>query len=202
MGTLVNASGRTVPLNATVFVVAPGGAIAVANSVNGIFSLPLNPSTTYSIYVNGSTVTPGPNGSFVQSWSAAAGASCALGSVNTSCSVPLVGTSRFVFLNGTLVASSIPGTVPGTLRLVGPSRSTNVTVVTTATGSFSASLLPGAYSLYATGGGSVEPLANLTSVLALQSSSTSLSVSLSPTWVDTISIVPRNGTAAGSARSR
>src|SRR5208282_3955970 len=54
-----------------------------------------------------------------------------------------------------------------------------------------------AYSLYATGGGSVEPLANLTSVLALQSSSTSLSVSLSPTWVDTISIVPPGGTGGG-----
>jgi asparagine N-glycosylation enzyme membrane subunit Stt3 len=195
--TFVNASGKTVPLNATVFVVAPGGAVAVANSADGVFSLPLNPSTTYSIFVNGSTVTPGPNGSFVQSWSAAAGASCSLGAVNTSCTVPLVGVPRFVMLNGTLVAAGVPGTVPGTLRLVGPYPSTNVTVVTTSTGSFSASLLPGAYSLYATGGGSAEPLANLTSILALQSSSTALSVALSPTWVDTISIVPPGGSGAG-----
>jgi len=197
LGTLVNALGKTVPLNATVFVVAPEGAVAVANSVDGTFSLPLNPSTTYSIFVNGSTVTPGPNGSFVQSWSATAGATCSLGSVNTSCTVPLVGVPRFVMLNGTLVAAGVPGTVPGTLRLVGPYPSTNVTVVTTTTGSFSASLLPGAYSLYATGGGSAEPLANLTSILALQSSSTTLSVALSPTWVDTISIVPPGGSGAG-----
>ncbi|MGA8604954.1 MAG: carboxypeptidase regulatory-like domain-containing protein [Thermoplasmata archaeon] len=196
-GTLVNASGATVPLNATAFVVAPGGAVAVANSVDGIFSLPLNSGTTYAVFVNGTTVTPGPNGSFVQSWSAAAGASCSLGAVNTSCDVPLVGVPRFVYLNGTLVASGVPGTVPGTLRLVGPYPSTNVTVVTTATGSFSASLLPGAYSLYATGGGSVEPLANLTSILALRSSSSPLSVSLSPTWVDTISVVPPGGPGGG-----
>jgi hypothetical protein len=90
------------------------------------------------------------------------------------------------------------GTVPGTIRLVGPYPSENVTVVTTSNGTFSVSVLPGAYSLYATGFGSAATRANLTSVLALPSTTlTPLTVALAPTWVDTISVAPPGGSSAG-----
>ncbi len=197
-GTLVNPSGATLLLSGTVHLVNRAGAAAVANAVNGTFSLPVGPSATYAVFVNGTTHVAGANGSYVQSWSAAAGASCSVGSVNASCSIPLVGVPEPVWLNGTLVVSGVPGTVPGTVRLVGPYPSTNATVLTTSTGTFSTPLLPGAYSLYATGSGSAQTLAALTSFLALPSTAVSpLSIALTPTWVDTISFAPPNGTVSG-----
>jgi len=197
-GTLVTPSGATVPLNATVHLVNPDGAVAVAGAVNGTFSLPLNPSTKYVVFVNGTTVTAGPNGSYLQSWSATAGASCSVGSGNSSCPVPLTGVPESVWFNGTLVVPGVPGTVPGTLRLIGPYPSTNATVLTTSTGTFSTRLVPGAYSLYATGSGSAQSLAALVSVLAFPSTTVgSVSVTLVPTWVDTISVAPPNGAVSG-----
>jgi dolichyl-diphosphooligosaccharide--protein glycosyltransferase len=193
-GTLVNGVGTTVPLNVTVRLVTPGGAAAVAKAVDGTFSVPLGARTAYTVFVNGTTTATGPNGSYLQSWSAPAGTSCAVGVVNTTCSIPLVSIPQTVWLNGTLVVPGVPGTVPGTLRLVGPYPSTSATVITTANGTFSALLLPGAYSLYVTGSGSAQSLADLTSVTALPSTASgSLTVNLAPTWVDTISVVPPNG---------
>jgi dolichyl-diphosphooligosaccharide--protein glycosyltransferase len=196
-GTLVDSSGGTVPLNATVHLAAPSGAVAVANAVLGTFSLPLNAATTYSVFVNGTTSSGGPNGSFLEAWSASVGATCSLGSTGSSCNVLLLGVPQSVWLNGTLVAAGVPGPVPGSLRLVGPYPSTAATLLNTSTGAFSTKLLPGAYSLYATGGGSSFTLASLTSILALSSSLGPLSVTLAPTWVDTISVAPPDGTVAG-----
>jgi len=181
-----------------VHLVNVAGAAAVANAVDGTFSLPLGPSATYAVFFNGTTSVAGANGSYSQSWSAAAGATCSVGSVNSSCNIPLLGVPQPVWLNGTLVVSGVPGAVPGTLRLVGPYPSTNATVLTTSTGTFSVPLLPGAYSLFATGSGSAQTLAALTSILALPSTTLSpLSVTLTPTWVDTISLAPPNGTVSG-----
>jgi len=196
-GTLVSGAGQTVALNATVHLVAPDGAAAVTNAVDGAFSLPLSPNTTYAVFVNGTTAVAGPNGSYVQSWSAAAGDSCSVGAVNATCSVRLSGFPQTVWLNGTLVVPGVPGTVPGTLRLVGPYPSTNVTVLTTSTGAFSTPLLPGAYSLYVTGSGTAQTLADLSTVLALPSATLApVSVTLVPTWVDTISLVAPSGAGA------
>jgi len=197
VGTLVNPTGGVVGLNGSVHLVAPGGAVAVAPAVNGSFSLALNPSTAYSVFINGTSTTSGPNGTFVQSWRVASGTQCAVGTLATTCNVPLLGTPEPVWLNGTLTAYGVPGPVPGTVRLVGPYPSTNATVLTTSSGSFSVYLAPGAYSLYATGGGSDQPLASLSHVLALPTSSRGLTVTLSPTWVETISVAPPNGTSAG-----
>jgi dolichyl-diphosphooligosaccharide--protein glycosyltransferase len=197
-GTLVNPDGTTVPLSVPVHLVSPGGAAAVANAVNGTFALPLGARTTYAVFVNGTTTATGPNGSYLQSWSASPGASCTVGSLNSSCSVPLIGVPQPVWINGTLVVPGVPGTVPGTLRWVGPYPSTNATVLTTSNGTFSARLLPGAYSLYAAGSGSAQSLADLTSIMALPSAAqASLTIVLAPTWVDTISVAPPNGTAGG-----
>jgi dolichyl-phosphooligosaccharide-protein glycotransferase len=196
-GVTKNATGAIVSLNATAFLVAPGGAVASAPLVDGNFSLSLAGNTTYSVFLNGSSLVPGPNGSYVQSWAVRAGATCILGSTSSPCSIPLVGAPVSVWLNGTLVASGVPGPLSGTVRLVGPYPSTNVTLVSASSGAFSTRLVPGAYSLYATGGGGSGPYANLTHVLALPSQPAYLTVSLVPTWLDTISVAPPSSGAAG-----
>ena len=195
-GTLLDSAGGTVPLNTTVDLVAPSGAVAVANAVKGVFSLPLNANTTYSVFLNGTILSGGPNGSFYQSWSSSPGATCTLGASGGACNVPVSGVPQSVWVNGTLTASGVPGPVPGTLRLMGPYPSTSATTLNTSTGSFSVKLLPGAYSLYATGGGSAQTLATFLKVLALPTSTGTLSVNLVPTWTDTISVAaPPNGSA-------
>ncbi len=196
-GTVRNATGATVPLYATAFLVAPSGAVASVPISNGTFSISLNAGTTYSVFVNGTTTISGPNGSYVQSWSSRAGATCTLGSSATACSIPLVGAPVSVWLNGTLTATGVPGSIPGTVRLVGPYPSTNVTLISTSSGAFSTRLVPGAYSLYATGGGATPTLANLTTVLALPSQPAYVSVTLVPAWVDTISVAPPSTGVAG-----
>jgi len=196
VGTVRNASGAIVPLNTTATLVAPGGAVASVPVSNGNFSLSLGPSTTYAVFVNGSTIVTGPNGSYVQSWSSRPGATCSLGTVATACSVLVAGAPVSVWLNGTLVASGVPGPISGTVRLVGPYPSTNVTVVTTSSGSFSTRVIPGAYSLYATGG-SAPSLAGLVQVLALPSQPGYVTVTLAPTWVDTITVTPPATGASG-----
>jgi len=195
-GTLTSPSGATVALSSTVTLVAPGGAVAVVHAVNGTFSLALNPSTTYAVFVNGTTAGNGPNGSYVESWRSPVGATCTLGSTATACTVTLVGGPQPVEINGTLTASGVSGPVPASLRFVGPYPSTNTTVLSTSNGSFSVQLLPGAYSVYATGSGTAQTLAAMTSVLALPATSVApVSVALVPSWVDTVSVAPPSGGA-------
>ena len=197
-GTLVSPAGVTVALTSPVTLVAPGGAVAVANAVNGTFSLALNPSTTYAVFVNGTTVGSGPNGSYIESWSSAAGASCATGTTGSLCTVHLVGGPEPVEFSGTLFASGVSGPVPASLRLVGPYPSTNSTLLSTSNGSFSVQLPPGAYSLYATGQGAARTLAAMASVLALPSTAlTPLSLTLGPSWLDTVSVAPPSGGSSG-----
>ena len=190
-GNLVNQTGAAVPLNASVRLVSSSGAVAIASAVEGTFSVALNPSSTYAVFVNGTTTTKGPNGSYETSWRSVSGAACTLGTSGSGCRVTLSGVPRPVWVNGSLVATGVPGTLPGSVRLVGPYPSSSVTVVNTTSGTFSVSLAPGSYSLYATGGGgAAQPLSNLTTVVALSSSASPIAVRLAPTWVDTISVVP------------
>jgi len=190
-GTLVDTSGATVLLNTSVTLVGPQGAAVVTNSVNGSFSIALDPSTVYAVFANGTTTTSGSNGSFVKSWSAAAGATCATTTSASSCQVRMVGVAQSVWLNGTLAANGVTGPAPGTIRLVGPYPSLDTTMLSVPSGTFSVPLLPGAYSLYATGSGSAETLAAVAGVLVLPSTTlVPIVVALSPTWTDTVTVTP------------
>ena len=198
-GTLVNSLGVAVPLNTSVTLVGPGGATVVTSATNGTFSLALDSSTTYAVFANGTAVTSGPNGSYYKEWSSVAGASCTTGALSSNCRVAMTGLVQSVWLNGTLVASGVTGPAPGTVRLVGPYPSTNSTVLSVPTGTFSVPVLPGAYSLYAVGSGTAQTLGAMTSVLVLPSTGLSpVSVSLVPTWTDTVTVTPPTLGSVGS----
>ena len=190
-GTLEHSTEGVVPVNTTATLVGPGGATIVTAVTNGSFSLALNPGTTYSVFTNGTTVTSGPNGTFETSWSSVAGSTCSTGSGTSVCIVPMVGVPLSVTLNGTLYAAGVSGTAPGTVVLVGPYPSTNTTTIAASGGTFSVPLIPGAYSLYAVGTGTATTLAAMTNVLALPSTAaTPVSVTLLPTWVDSVTVMP------------
>ncbi len=192
-GTLTKPGGSTLPVNTSVAFVNGVGATTVVSATSGTFSTVL-PADTYHLYANATASTAGKNGSYLESWSASPGATCSIATNRTSCAVPMVGTVLTVPVHGTLVGPY--GRVAGSVRLVGPYPATNVTVLTTTNGSFSADLLPGAYYAYgASTGGS--PLAGFGRVLALPLAPDRITLHLGPAWTATISVtVARNVTSS------
>jgi hypothetical protein len=196
-GTFTNASGARVALNTTVTLVGPGGAVATALSNSGAFSLELPPFSTYQVLAQATLLTSGPNGSFYQSWTVAPGSRCTPSASAPACSVAVVPTTELVYLNGTLSSSGIPGLLAGTVELLGPYPSENVTTVSAPSGSFSLRVLPGSYSVYANSESGSAARAAFATVTALPSTTGLVALSLVPTWLDTISIGGPNGSLAG-----
>jgi hypothetical protein len=96
---------------------------------------------------------------------------------------------------GTLRAAGFANPVAGTVELVGPSPSTAATVLNASNGSFAASLLPGNYSIYARASQGV-PYANVSWVVVGTTAVPHLSIVLSPTWTDAVTILPPSSSAA------
>jgi hypothetical protein len=162
---------------------------------NGSFTTTLPADSEFLASANGTLLTSGPNGSFFVSYSVPSSIVCTTTANASNCPIEVVPTVNSVWLNGTLAAPGVPGLQPGTIRLVGPYPATTVLLFNTTNGTFSIPLAPGAYSLYATAGGGAEPLANLTTVLALPGVAP-VAVSLQPTWGTTITVGGPNGSAA------
>jgi dolichyl-phosphooligosaccharide-protein glycotransferase len=198
-GTLVAPSGSTVAASTTVHLTAPSGATVEATAASGAFSLPVLANTTYTVSASATTTGVSSAGNFPVSWSSVPGTSCAVGSTTPpSCSVPMVPTAELLWLNGTLSSPGVPGPISGTVRLTGPTPYANVTVVAVTNGTFSVRLLPGVYSVYATGGGASSPLAALTSTAVVLGARSPLSISLAPAW--TVTILASPPTSGGALR--
>ena len=194
-GTLEDSSGGLVSVTAPLTLTVSTGASALVKVTNGTFTAVLPADQNYTVNVAVTTIVQGLEGSYSKSWVQTPGASCVLAAAATPCTVTMVGTDQLVWLNGTLTAPGVPGLVPGTVRLYGPSTDPVLSVVTAADGTFSAQVLPGQYSLYASGGGGSEPLAGFASVAAYLNSPSLVSVVLAPTWADTVVVVPPAGSA-------
>jgi dolichyl-phosphooligosaccharide-protein glycotransferase len=192
-GKLVESDGSTLAVNTTVKLTAPSGAAAVISVTDGTFPATLPGSTTYSVSVAATSLIVGTAGPYYQSWVNSTGASCAVATSATSCTVSMVGTAQLVWLNGTLSAPGVPGYVPGTVRLYGPSGSPGITVVTASNGTFAVQLVPGQYSLYATGGGGSEPYATFATVGLSLNTPSSTALLLTSTWAVTVTVAPPSG---------
>jgi hypothetical protein len=194
-GKLVTENGSVVPLNTTLTLRAADGSSLQTPLTDGAFSATLPANSAFSAFANGTLFTAGINGSYLVSYSIPSTVVCATTSNTSYCPLEVTPTINTVWLNGTLSASGVPGLQPGSLRLVGPYPSTAVVLFNSSNGSFSIPVSPGAYSLYATAGGGSQPLANLTTVLALPGSP-AVSVNLQPTWSTTVTVGGPNGSAA------
>ncbi len=194
-GTLVDSSGTALALNGTVTLVGPNGVSASAPASKGSFSADLPPSTVYRVFANGTGLFPGPNGSYYRIWTVTPGATCTVPTSASACAVPVVPTTLLVWLNGSLVPPTGLSALNGAVRAVGPYPSVNVTTIPVSNGVFSARVLPGAYSLYASSGASGAALSGLSSALVLGTNGTAapVAVTLEPTWLATISLSPTSG---------
>ena len=194
-GTLLATPTQTLPVNTSLTLTAPSGATALVVVRNGTFSAELPGNTSYTVSVAATTLASAASGPYYQSWVAIPGSTCVVGGSGATCGVTMVGTAQLVWLNGTLTAPRVPGPVAGDVRLFGPETAPVVTVAAAANGSFSVRLLPGTYSLYATGGGGSAPLAALTTVAVSLDTAPSVAVVLSPTWTATVAVTLPAGAA-------
>ncbi|MCI4364822.1 MAG: hypothetical protein L3K10_01980 [Thermoplasmata archaeon] len=195
-GKLVGTGGKTVPVNAVLTLSAPDGSKLHTQIANGTFSTSLPAGGQFLATTNVTALTSGVNGSYFVTYTTAPGSVCVIGTASnvSTCTVNVVPVTNRVWLNGTLSAVGVPGLIPGTVRIAGPYPASSVTLLTTTDGTFSTQVLPGAYSVYATGGGASELLANLSGVVALPTSAP-IALDLQPTWSATITVGPPNGSA-------
>ena len=192
-GSLVETNGTSFTHSTTVTLVNSDGATIVTTARGGTFSAVLPPNSAYSVFASATTAVAGLNGSVQESWTTSPGARCSVGAADSTCRVTLVGTVLPAWFNGTLVRPGVPGTMPGTLRLVGPYPSLNVQVVNATNGSFSEQLAPGSYAVYAVGDRGAT-FATFGRALVLPSSG-NFTIELLPTWNAAISVVSSGATS-------
>ncbi len=195
-GTLENATGVKEALTTTLTLTSSAGGLLTVPVTNGSFSIVLPPGGTYYAHANATGIAVGPNGTFDESWTNAAGASCAPTVAAPTCHVPMVATPQLEWINGTLSAPGVSGSIAGTVTLMGPYPSTHLTVVPAPAGSFSVRVLPGAYDVYASGSVLGTTRAAFGSALALPSVSGTRAFSLAPTWTATIQLTPPAGSGS------
>ncbi len=187
---LERSTGITLSVNTTAVLTGPGGTALHAVVTGGQLTIEVPAETTYSVAATTVTRELGLAGVYTETWVAASNATCTSGANTTACAVAMVPTAQSLWLNGTLTASGVPDPLAGTVTFVGPSPALTTTTVSASSGTFSARLAPGLYSVYATGGGSSNPYAVLTTVPVSLSAPGVVTLTLAPAWTATITVTP------------
>ncbi|HXW67677.1 MAG TPA: carboxypeptidase regulatory-like domain-containing protein [Thermoplasmata archaeon] len=194
-GSLQRSTNTTLLVAVPLTLTSTSGATVALTTASGTFSADLPTNTTFSVGASALTSELSSAGAYTVSWTARPGTTCSIGTNSTRCPVPMVPTTDLVWLNGTLSATGVPGLVSGTVRLLGPFPYDNLTIVAAPSGTFSTQVLPGTYSIYASGGGGSEPLAGFASAPASLSAPSSLALALTPTWTATVLVVSPSAAA-------
>ena len=186
-GAVVAPGDPSLAPNTTVTLTSGTGAVLTASVAKGSFSAQVPPSVNFTAAVTYSLLRSSANATYRETFAAAPGSFCAIGTVAASCTISLVGTVDPAWLNGTLGESGTNATIPGTLRFVGPYPSDNVSTATAPNGTFSVPLVPGAYLVYAVSSSGAAYAAFATATVSPLLTGR-LALTLLPTWTDTISV--------------
>lgn len=192
-------SGGYLAANFTAVITGPNGfALTVpVRSGQATAVLPMNLSLGF--VASTTQLVPTSGGTGYAAFAVAPGYTCATDAAVVYCNVPLTSVPVLSALAGRLVYPGYPSAVPGTLRLVGPLPSGNVTTLAVAGGVFNVSLAPGTYSVYAATSVSGVVAANLTQVTVPATPGPPLALTLAPTWTDLVTILPPAGGTTGAA---
>ncbi len=190
--TLAQPSGKAVAIDTPVTFVNSKGLTIPATAASGIVRTVLPPGT-YRVFANGTAPTAGPNGTYLTAWSTTANNSCTFAVGSTRCLVPMTGVTVTVAVHGALLPTGSTVPVPGAVRLVGPYPSTALQTVAAPNGTFSVTLLPGAYNAYATStsGSSASAFGRF---LALPATTDLVDFLLRPAWTTTVHVAVPNAT--------
>jgi asparagine N-glycosylation enzyme membrane subunit Stt3 len=196
-GSLLAPTGLPLNVSLALNLTSPSGASITVSAVGGHFTAVLPPATTYRVSGNATVLLPGPHASIFTAIAVdPTFLGCTVGSgPNATCRVPFVTTTVETAVAGSLHAAGFPSAVAGSVEFIGPFPATNATVLSAPNGSFETDLVPGNYSIYATASGGV-PYASVSSLIVAARSPAPLSIVLTPTWTDAITVVPPTGSAA------
>ncbi len=192
VATLVGTGGGTLPLSVPVYWTGPSGVQLYSLSTNGTVALNLPGPATYTPYVNVTLATTVGGVLRYATYTVVAGTTCSVGTSASTCAIPLTVVYHNAGISGQLYWNGGPLTISATVRLMGPYPSTNSTTVTTTNGAFSAAVLPGVYTVYATAGSGAGVYAALVQV-TVPFPSVAVSIPLSPAWTDTLTLTPPSG---------
>lgn len=199
-GDLTQPSGA--PLNATLAFpvnVSGVGPPLPVNSVAGHYSITLPRNASFRPTVNTTQLVPYGAASRYVTFTSRPGAVCVAVAAAVTCNIPLIAQSLSTPVTGVLDYPSYPTGLSGNLTIVGPFPSLNRTTIAVTAGGFATSLAPGTYSAYATAGTSQGLLANATSFVVGPDPGAPLTLDLSLTWTDSITLRAPSIGVAGSA---
>ncbi len=191
-------TGGYLAANFTATLTGPGGLSLSLGVRSGQASTLLPGNASYGFATLTTQLVSTVTGPAYETFEVEPGYTCAASGTTTYCSVPLVSTPVRSALHGSLVYAGYPTPVPGTLRIVGPLPSENVTIVAVANGTFNVTLSPGTYDLYAQGGPAGPVVANLTQVSVPASPGAPVAILLAPAWTDLVTVAPPAGGVTGS----
>jgi asparagine N-glycosylation enzyme membrane subunit Stt3 len=189
---LIGATGTLVNVTTPVLWTGPNGTELYSVATDGVVTLTVPGAATYVPQLNVTTTTTSGGVLGYATYTAAAGAACNVGTKSSNCSVPLVVSYHSVGLTGQLNWNGAPITISATVRLMGPFPSTNVTLLNTTSGSFTARVVPGLYTLYVTAGTGTGSVASLSQV-TVPFPSANVTIDLSASWTDTLSLLAPPG---------
>ena len=189
------------PLNATfpVLLTGPGGLTIPTNAFGGSVHVTLPANTSWGFVVNTTQLVPTGTGTAYETFHAAAGGSCPVVAPSGYCRVALTSSALLSEISGHLAYPGYPTPLVGNVTFVGPSPSTSSTTVEASDGSFSASLAPGSYEVYATAGGAAFPVANLSEVTIGPTATNDVTLTLTSTWTDSVTVLAPAGGTTGLA---
>ncbi|MCI4353221.1 MAG: carboxypeptidase regulatory-like domain-containing protein [Thermoplasmata archaeon] len=192
---LVGADQQLINLTAPVYWTGPDGSQLYSVAVGGVVSLNLPGASTNLTYVPSLHVTVPTTANGVlryATYDVVVGTACSVGVSASRCTVPLTVSYQAAALAGQFFWNGAPLTLSGTVRLMGPYPSLAVTIVSTTSGSFTAAVVPGIYTLYATGGSGSGFVAAL-SKITVPFPSANITVPLAPAWSDVLTLNPPSG---------
>jgi asparagine N-glycosylation enzyme membrane subunit Stt3 len=179
-------------------IVGPGGAQVAETAIGGQVSAIVPANASYGFVISTTQLVNSTFGAQYETFTVAPGYSCAVGYPSSYCIVPLSAESVLTSVSGALLVPGDPTPVAGELRLVGPSPSDNVTLLSTSNGTFSTPLAPGTYALYATGTGA-GAFANLSTIVVPSTGPFAINVTLAGSWTETVELTGPPGGLSGLA---
>ncbi len=194
---LTSPTGGLLNLTAPVYWSGPDDTQLYSVAVDGVVSLTLPGDATYTPQLNVTVSTTSSGILRYATYAVVPGTSCPVGTKAFTCTIPLAVSYHAAGLSGQLDWNGAPLSIPGTIRLMGPYPSTNITVVNTTSGRFTVAVLPGVYTVYVTAGSGSGVVASLSQV-TVPFPSTNVTVDLSPAWTDTLTLVPPSGVPSSS----
>ncbi|HEV2449601.1 MAG TPA: hypothetical protein VGU43_04220, partial [Thermoplasmata archaeon] len=192
IGTLVPPSGYALNNSSLpVTLVGPRGLTVSATALDGGFTAILPTGGSYRVYTAATISRLAPAGGMEFVTFAASGSTlCTLSGSTTPCSIPLTATVGLSAVAGSALGAGSTIRPDGSVTFVATNGERSTAALTD--GRFSARLLPGTYTVYATGTGASTMLAALTN-FTLGNGTSYLNLSMGAAYTDTLTLVSAVG---------